>query len=716
MRRLFVLFALLLALPLAACGGVIDGNVLRLDPGPDSGTPSPLVANDPEGPIPEPSLPPGFAEAARRLAAEDSASPPRESSDAGAAGDDASRETESASPRAGANSNEDRILYSLIVISPDAPELAEAFTSICLLNQLADTPLRTLTGLDQRMRRDLRTARDILHSHGYYDGNAHGKIQRESRDGDDRRRGGDRRRQERSYTVTVTFEPGERYTVAHSPVNPLDAAQLAPYAGREAEGDESGAKKPSGIRQLARRAPPRSLAEAGLAEGSPALADNVLQAVSEARELFRDRGYPFAKTASTRHTLDTNARTLRSEVVIDSGPLVFMGPLRVKGTQSVSDHYLNALRTWREGQAWGQRRIENFRDSLRQSGLFSAAEISPGEEETADGLRPVVVELTPAPERTIGGALKFDTDFGPGVQAYWEHRNFTGRGDSLRVEAPVWQDLQEIVASYRLPFFLRNDQDLISRAAFHHENTDAYEWTAATGSIGLERRLSRRWRGSLSVMGEGGVLKDPDESRQSYIMVGLPGTLVYDGTDNLLNATRGVRLNIAAGPYTGEYNKQFTVGRVRTEGQAFLPVIGEDSLVMAFRAMYGMVSEDADQLPASIRYYVGGGGSVRGYDFQSLGPRNDSRAPLGGASAVELSAEARVKLNDTWGVVAFVDGGMAYAGQAPDFSEQELRWGAGLGLRFFTAIGPVRLDVATPLNPRHKDSAVHVYFSIGQSF
>lgn len=695
-----------------------------------------MVAEDPAGPIPAPSLPPGLEAAAREAAASgldkdfaDGALTkgfPEDSTDAvaelPAAPEESSKAGETAkAPEIEKGAKPSRLSYSLTVLSPEAPELVGAFTGACLLEQLAGTPPATITGLDQRMRADLETAKDVLHAYGYYEGSARGKIRRVRREKNRRAGEGEKSEPSRNaYMVTITFSPGPQYTVGPSPITPTDPQLLEPYTQRGSEQAEKAEpefqNRKVGEKRLARRSPPASLAEAGLPEGAPAHAGNVLDAASSARELFRDRGYPFAKIASARYFLDGGARTLHGEVAMDSGPLVYMGPLLIKGESNVKPRYLEALQTWREGRAWSQRQIENFRDSLRQSGLFVAAEIYPADEDGPDGLRPVVAELTPAPERTVGGAVKYDTDFGLGVQGYWEHRNLTGRGDHLRFEAPVWMDLQEVVGTYRLPFFVRNDQDLIARSAFRHENTDAYELTSATGSVGVERRLSRRWKGSLSVMGEGGELKDPNEPRRSYYMGGFPGTLSYDGTNSLLDATRGVRLLLAAGPYAGEYNKNFSVVRVRSEGQAFVPVVGKDDLVMAFRGMYGMVSESADKLPASIRYYVGGGGSVRGYDYQSLGPRNDSRDPLGGASAVELGAEARMKFDETWGLVMFIDGGMAYNDQAPDFSEEELRWGAGLGVRLYTAIGPVRFDVATPLNPRKKDSSWQMYFSIGQSF
>lgn len=632
-----------------------------------------MVANDPQGPIPAPTLPPDLL----------SAVPAR-----------ASREDKTGQDTPAA------LRYTLVVLSPEVPQLAEAFTRVGLLERMRGAPPSTVMGLDQRMRSDLETAKNLLHAHGYYSGAASGKIRRDRRGRDGDTEDGDEGLDPNAYEVTVTFEPGRQYVVGKTSVAVTDPSRLRPA-------DKASRYRP----------PAATLDEVGLRAGAPAAADAVLDAVAAAREQFRDRGYPFAQTVSTRYTVDHEKHTLDAEVLIDTGPLVYMGELVVKGEPSVRRSYLDALATWEPGRAWSQSRVENFRDSLRQSGLFTSAEISPADHEDAEGRRAVETALTPAPERTVGGALKYDTDFGPGVLGYWQHRNLTGRGDRLRIEAPIWSDLQELAATYRLPFFLRKDQDLIARAAARSENTNAYDLKSATGAIGLERRISRRWSGSLSVMGEGGRLKAPDESSSDYLMAGLPGMLAYNGANSLLDATRGFRVNLALAPYAGEYKEDFTALRARLEAQAFIPVIGEDSLVMAFRGMYGVLSgADAPEVPVSIRYYAGGGGSVRGYEFQSLGPRNESRDPLGGASAVELSAEARVKFNETWGAVAFVDGGMAYNDRTPDFSEEEIRWGAGIGLRFYTVIGPVRLDVATPLNPRKKDDPVHIYFSIGQSF
>ena len=701
MPQSFFRFSLLfLCCLFAACGKQNDG-LLRLAPDPDETGTSSYIAEDPQGPIPEPSLPPEL------FAAMESTVPPPAIS-----GNTPEEPGHSPADAQGAatESLPPPLPYTVQVVSPDAPALEGAFLGASQLQLLQNNPPTSVMGLSQRMRRDLEIAHDVLHSFGYYSGKASGKIsgqkkaetaqeaEKEPRNGTPENNG--KPAPSGPLVVTISFEPGLQYTIGKTRVSVTEPERLQPDPTR------------------GRFTPPvTSLAELGVKEGDPALADNVLNAVSAVRENFRDRGYPFASIASSRYIVDHGSQSLEADIVVDSGPLVHMNGLVVKGESPVKKRYLDALTTWRTDQPWNQSRVERFRNSLRQSGLFSSAELSPAENDDENGRRAVVAELEEAPPRTVSGALKFDTDFGPGVQGSWIHRNITGRGDRLRIEMPLWADLQELVASYRLPFFLRNDQDFTARAAYRKEDTDAYKLTAYLASAGLERRFSRLWTGAIALHLEGGDLEDPDETRTRYRLMGVPMTLSYSNANSLLDATRGFRLNLAVAPYSGQFHDNFSVIQTRVEGQAFLPVIGENSLVLAFRGMYGMIADTkAQDVPASLRFYTGGGGSVRGYAFQSLGPRNDSNDPLGGASVVEVSAEARARFNDTWGMVAFLDGGMAYEDAVADITSNSLRWGAGVGLRFHTAIGPVRLDLAVPLNKRADDDSMQIYFSIGQSF
>lgn len=571
---------------------------------------------------------------------------------------------------------------------PDKPTqkaLSGAFRQASLLEKLRRSVPTDPAGLEQRLRSDLDIARDVLHAYGFYAGKASGELKTQE-SGASNASGG-------SYTALISFQTGPRYVLGKSGISVRGGGSLA------------------GNKNL-----PRSLDDVGLAQGSPVLADAVLAAVGAVRESFRSHGYPYASLASARYFLDHDQRVLETEIQVEPGEEVRMGDLELRGAAPVRPKYFDAMRNWRHGELWNQEAIDVYRESLRQTGLFASVEVYPSEALNHRGERNVVVEVVGALERSIGGALRYDSDLGAGVLGYWEHRNLSGRGDRLRLEIPVWKEMQEAALQYRLPFFKRPDQDLIVTGGVLHENNDSYKLFTGSGAVGLERKLGAYWRGSVRVRGEGGQIEEVHKEERSYYMAGLPLGLSFSTTASPVDASRGVRAFASAAPYYGHYGEYFTALRTRFELQGFLPVVGEDTLVLALRGVYGSLFwSEADEVPPTIRYYSGGGGSVRGYDFRSIGPRNEENDPLGGDSLVEFSAELRWKFTPDWGLTLFTDGGMVYTDKFPN-KDESILWGAGLGLRYYTPIGPVRFDVAFPVNKRSDDSAVQLYISIGQSF
>lgn len=573
---------------------------------------------------------------------------------------------------------------------PGAPmrrEIVTVFTRASRLEALRGRTPTDPAGLEQRMRSDLSVARDVLHSYGFYLGEASGALRLlPPKDPDDA---------VQRYEVTIIFNPGVRYHLGQSVIN----VEI-----------EEGADASEHMNL------PKSLADVGLRDGAPVVADEVLAAVGRVRGLFLNRGYPFATLESARYFLDHDGRLLETEVHVNAGERVYMGDLELRGALSVEPAYFEALQNWRPGRLWNQELINAYRESLRRTGLFAGIDVRPSEELNYRGERNVVVEVVGALERTIGGALRYDSDLGPGVLGYWENRNFSGRGDRLRFEVPIWAEKQELASMYRLPFFLRPDQDLLVNGGILHEDNDSYKLLTATGAIGFERRLGRHWSGTARVHGEGGELEEVDKTSQAYYMFGLPLSLTFNDTSNLLDATKGARITGAAAPYGGNYEDYFSALRTRIDANFFLPIVGKDTLVLALRGVYGsLFGASADEVPPTIRFYSGGGGSVRGYDYRSIGPRNENNDPLGGDSLVECSVELRWRFAGDWGLVAFTDGGMVYTDHVPS-RDESLLWGAGLGLRYYTILGPVRFDVAFPLNRRDDDSSVQLYISIGQSF
>lgn len=591
--------------------------------------------------------------------------------------------------KAGSVSAQDDAQSSLPYITkfsaPKLPEAIQLLEKNSLLVRLQFTPPPDRMGLDYRISKDEAEAQNILQSLGYYSGTVQSTVDEG----------------QKPALVCLNLDPGPLYTIGDTHIT---------YSGKI----ESNA--------------PQTLAKLGLGKDAPAATDEVLAAVDSVPQWLKAHGYPLARVDASHYYVDKENHRLDAEIIAVQGPYATMGKVVVEGTDTVSPEFLNRLRTWKEGRVWNENRLELYRNELTEQGLFrsisleavpaaaSATSADPKEVDTAP-LYDVLLRVADAPQRTIGGGLNYESDQGPGGQAFWEHRNLLGSGEHLRTELALWEEKQNARISFSKPAFLQRDQALTAEAWLRAEDTDAYFQQAAWAGAGIERRLSRFWWASVKASAEGGELRDPVHKRQGYTMFGLPLGLRFDNTRSLLDSTNGVRAKLAVTPYEGQYGKAFNALHSRLDASAYVPLTQDKRAVLAARVSTGsLMRDDALTVPASIRFYSGGGGSVRGYAYQSLGPRDSDDDPLGGASFLEMSFEARIKITETIGIVPFLDGGNAFEDRVPRPDKEALRWGAGIGFRYYTSIGPLRLDLATPVNPRKDDAPFFVYISIGQSF
>ena len=572
--------------------------------------------------------------------------------------------------------------YSPQCLSPDDQEICQLFeASSRLFLKVGEVPQSPMS-LEQRLNASLDEGREVLQSLGYYEGQVSGNLIAAEHKGKTK--------------VTINFQAGPRYKMAHSPIKASD--HFTPDNRVAA-------------------ALPQSLANLSLPENAPARAEDVLRAVDQIIPIFNNNGYPAAEIKAANYYLLPETKKLEAEIIMTPGPFTLMGELQLAGEISVTRNYLEGKKTWTPGDIWSQQKVDAYLERLRQSGLFKTIEITPKEGQNEAGQKDLILTLAPGLEKSTGLSLQYDSDFGMGGEFFWEHRNLTGRGDKFRLEAPLWTDLQEVYVNYLQPYFWGFDYDLVASGGFINQDTDAYKLAGASFALGLQRTFSRNFYANLKGSAEGGYIRDPGEPKSSYTMWGLPLELSYSSAKNILDAKSGVTIMANLAPYNGKYEEPFTIFRSRLEGRLFLPLIGEDKLILALRGVWGTVAgvDSAQDIPPSVRFYAGGGGSVRGYAYQSLGPENDDGDPLGGLSVIESSIEARYRHNENWGLVAFLDGGAVY-GEPDSLPGQNMLWGAGLGGRYYTPIGPVRFDVAVPINPRPDDASFQVYISIGQSF
>jgi translocation and assembly module TamA len=459
----------------------------------------------------------------------------------------------------------------------------------------------------------------------------------------------------------------------------------------------------------------------GLAPGDPADATAILGAQEKLLTELRKQGFALA---SIKRDVVVNHATQEATVtfVAETGPLARMGPVRFSGTDKVDTVWLQRRVPFKEGEPYDPAKVEALRGRLTSLGTFNAVRIKPANALDANGQLPFDVELTDRPPRSIGFGVAYETQLGISVSGFWTHRNLFGQAESLRLTAELNHigEGHAIIdtgfafrAAFRKPDWWLPQQDLRLEAAGLREVLNAYTRNAVTAYAGFDRTFSPRWQARLGLAGElsritrNGITMD-------YALTGLPLSILYNHANSDLDPTAGYRIDLDVTPWV--YSRDFfTV--IRLTGRHYLDFSDSGRSVLATRASFGTEpAVSIGGIPPDKLFYAGGGGSVRGFVYQSAGPRDAFNNPLGGASVIEASVEFRQRIGESWGAVAFVDAGSAYPDFFPDFSFAAPRVGAGVGARYYTSFGPVRVDVGFPLNRRSGDPPFGVYVSLGQAF
>jgi translocation and assembly module TamA len=366
--------------------------------------------------------------------------------------------------------------------------------------------------------------------------------------------------------------------------------------------------------------------------------------------------------------------------------------------------------------------VESARRALLGLGPFGSVRVEPGTSFDANGDFPIAFVVRERAARAVGVNLSWETNYGFTGRVFWEHRNLFGGAERLRLEGEVSRfaegvDLQHInyraFITYRTPEVFRRDVQMTASLGAVRERLDAYDRDVALASLLFEHSLTDRLVLQAGPGYEVGRV-GRDDVWTNVNLVSFVGGLRYDSTDNLLNPTRGWRLSGTATPYVS-LNGGADFARLVGTASTYWNVFGDGRSVLALRGLVGSaVGASRDELPLDKRFYAGGGGSVRGFPYLSIGPLNAANQPMGGASVVEGSVEWRQRITGPWGVVGFVDAGSVGNTASPTVSD--LRIGVGAGVRYLTAIGPIRLDVAVPVNPEPGGPGYGVYVGIGQAF
>lgn len=458
----------------------------------------------------------------------------------------------------------------------------------------------------------------------------------------------------------------------------------------------------------------------GLTVPSPFAAKAIVEAEAKLIELLRNDAHPFAKVADRQVTADFASHDVSVVWNVDAGPRTAFGPAVFSGLTTVKESYLAGLIPWQRGAPYDARIVERFRKKLVSLELFNAVQVDTGPTDPATGQAPIRVELTERKHRTVKGGLDYKTDEGPGANLGWENRNLFGGGEKLALSASASGIEQVGEASFDKPDFITPKELFRAKAKVADEDKKAYKGQNATVTASLRRQFSDAFTAAVGLGYRASRIEEdkshPWEDDARYGFIFAPVEAAYDGRDDVLDPQKGLFASASAAPYWGTLAGGANFLRPEFSLAHYAKLMDKPGLVLATRvaggANIGAVSTD---VTPDLRFYAGGSGSIRGYSYQSVGPMR-GKTPVGGGSLFTFSAELRLRVTELIGVVPFLDGGTAFTDALPPYN-QPIMLGAGLGLRIYTPIGPVRLDVATPLARRKDiDDIAQFYCSIGQSF
>lgn len=566
--------------------------------------------------------------------------------------------------------------YEVLFEGTQDSELLELVRSSSQLEKLKETPPSTFLGLKRRAEEDIENMTLALHSQARY--NAKIVFQIESPD-----------------RIIVSIDPGPTY--------PFKVFKVRYFQYGEEVSDEF-------------LSCPIDLADLGIEIGSPALPETILSAEDSILEHLKKQGYAFSSIKKRDVFADQEAKEVIVWLGVETGPLTFFGPLTLKGRDRVNENYFYKKLKWMEGDQYSPEMIEKTQEALEMSGLFKSVNISYPDEPGEGHLLPIELTVSEAKQRSVGFGLNFMTSWGLGFTGEWEDRNFRGEGQTLSARADIWQNLQEGSISYLIPEFQREDQNLIWTLDWQHERTKSFTENAFSISGIIDRKLNDRLKFSY-----GGMFKRLRSERSdfngTFNLFKTPLQLRWSNIDSILDPSSGATFQLKVEPSLQVTEPYFAYVINTFTGTFYQSLTKDKRHIFAAKLTAGTIfGASENEIPPPERFYAGSESTLRGYRYKTVSPIGRDHKPLGGRSILVYTLELRNRISENFGLVLFYDIGNVYKSYYPDFKEG-FRQSTGLGIRYYTPIGPLRLDLAFPLNKRkHIDNSLEAYFSIGQSF
>jgi len=515
-------------------------------------------------------------------------------------------------------------------------------------------------------------------------------------------------------TIIIAVDTGAAYHFTRAEIGPLSEAPATKKSFSLFGKKRAGIKPPPNFKI-----------------GQIARSTSILQAETQAIEGWRHAGRPKARVSERTVVADHESHAIEADITIDPGAQAVYGDISVQNRSEqarMDSAYIAWMSGLKPGQIYNAQDLKRAQKRLARLDVFRSLTLTEAEEIAADGTLPITLDVQERSPRRIGAGAVYSTLDGAGFNAYWLHRNLFGHAERLRLDAKISgiggshdnsfhpeNYSYSLAANFTRPGIFTPDTDFITNAKIEREVLENYTATGLYLQSGLSHIFNDELVGRASIHASRSRTKDDHFGGRNFVLVGLSGALEFDNRDDKNNAKSGFYAQAVLEPvYEAEYGNFITKSSL--EGRAYHAVDGQGRFVLAARAKIGsLIGAKADEIPSNMLFFAGGGGSVRGYGYRNIGVKVAPNKVIGGRSLIEASGEARVEITEDIGLVGFVDVGQVGENSLPDFSSG-LKWGTGVGLRYKTSLGPLRLDVARPIEGEKGDPDLGIYIGIGQSF
>lgn len=552
------------------------------------------------------------------------------------------------------------------------PDALKAVRFSSQLTSLKHRPPSSINALQYRAESDIPSLIQTLHAYGYYEACVSVQLLHDDPDA-------------LTYQVLVFITPGPQYTIEEYQLN-FSEDVSAPW--------DALLPKP----------------------GTPARSDTIVNTEMRLLQQLSQIGFPLATIANREVIVDGTTKGMRVLTSIDTGSKCLFGPLAITGLTGVKPLFIQRNLEWKVGDLYDSALVEKTQRSLLNSGLFSSVLVTHDPVLNVEHQMPMRIELTESLHKSINIGVSYQTVFGPGITFGWENKNVGGMGRHLSFQGDITRISHTGIGLYLHPDFIRPGQDYLWEGQAMHESLFSYSMRSYHLLNRIDRKIGKHLRIAGGILGER-LYVTASPQNGNYWLLEVPLYVRYSTANDLLNPTKGFTIEWTATPSAdlSMIRRPYLINQFSESTYHALDQKG--AIVIAQQLTLGSIwSPSLHATPLSKRYFGGSEEDLRGYRYRTVSPLNHDGKPIGGRSAIYFTLETRFRVTQSIGLVPFLDIGHVERDTFPHLHGKWLK-STGLGLRYFSFMGPFRCDIAFPLDRRKKiDPVYRILVSIGQTF